>query len=48
MGVPTGQRFLCECGATVQYTRGCECDTRGVFRCTCGATATEIGDEGDS
>lgn len=45
MGVQTGQKFLCECGAKVKYTRGCPEPSAGPFVCTCGATGTETRDQ---
>jgi hypothetical protein len=44
MGNRQGQKYLCECGAKVEYESACTCDTVGPFRCTCGATATEVED----
>ncbi len=45
MGVDAGQKFLCECGAKIKYTRPCPETTVGPFVCVCGATGTETREE---
>ncbi|MBW3578140.1 MAG: hypothetical protein KY462_10460 [Actinobacteria bacterium] len=45
MGVEAGQKFLCECGAKVKYTKACPEPTAAPFTCVCGATGTETHDE---
>lgn len=42
MGTTSGQKFFCECGATIEYVKPCTCETVTAFRCTCGATGTEL------
>ncbi|MDP8962307.1 MAG: hypothetical protein M3N32_11925 [Actinomycetota bacterium] len=37
----TGQKFICECGSKVKYTKPNRQTTVAPFTCTCGATGTE-------
>ncbi len=45
VGVAPGQKFMCECGSKVKYTKLSLQTTVSPFTCVCGATGTETGEE---